>query len=679
MSNRRGRWSTRTLSVAAAVVMLLPLLSVSLILLDQGYMRSQEQLTQVEFSVADVVAQGVANELRNQELALTSLAGNEAIRQLDTQPEEALAAINTFREARPGLNGISLLRADGTAAIQIGGIDPATLPTEFRTAADSALSGGQVAVSDLFRLAEGEVDLVSIIVPIYPTEEQAAVGIPAGALAGFLSVEELIQSFGPATGFGESELAIALVTPSNRSIVVPETTPGGAQLFTAGVFSSGLIKSALGGQRSTITYEDSANSERNAVAVPLDVRGNDWAVVVSSPSVTAFEPNRLLIERGLIGLAIAVMLSLVLAALFGEVIGRPIRALTQQTHRVARGDYREPVVVGGRGEVAALGHAIREMADQLIRQVRDTDSARAEIVRQAERLRDLLRRTVRLQEDERRRLASEIHDAVSPLITGALYQARALKLTANGNGHGGANGDHLDDRNATGLSSVEELLERAMIELHGVIFDLRPPDLDDLGVVAAIERYVTQVNRSGLPCRFDVIGQPMRLAPEARLAIYRIVQEALHNAVRHARADEALVKMEWLPEHLRVTIRDNGSGFDPDDATQRIGLGLLSMRERAAAIGATLEITSRTGSGTAVILDRPIDAFDMIDEPPPGESTPLPMEPVVVEPLPDGNGAFPVGQVAPDGEREDHPRDAPDGAGAAAPGERVTTEDGDRL
>ena len=82
-----------------------------------------------------------------------------------------------------------------------------------------------------------------------------------------------------------------------------------------------------------------------------------------------------------------------------------------------------------------------------------------------------------------------------------------------------------------------------MDELHNVIFALRPPDLDDVGVVAAVERYVNQINRTGLPCELEVVGEQRRPSPETRLSVYRIVQEALHNALRHAHADEALVKL----------------------------------------------------------------------------------------------------------------------------------------
>jgi len=83
------------------------------------------------------------------------------------------------------------------------------------------------------------------------------------------------------------------------------------------------------------------------------------------------------------------------------------------------------------------------------------------------------------------------------------------------------------------------------------------------------------------------------------------VQEALHNALRHAHADAALVRMEWTDDLLRVTISDNGSGFDPDQAANATSLGLLSMRERAASIGASFIIASQPGDGTLVVIERP--------------------------------------------------------------------------
>jgi signal transduction histidine kinase len=258
-------------------------------------------------------------------------------------------------------------------------------------------------------------------------------------------------------------------------------------------------------------------------------------------------------------------------------------------------------VQGGSREIVALREALGEVANRFGEQVRDLEEARAAGAAQAEQLRDLNRRTIRLQEDERRRIAGEIHDAVSPLITGALYQARALRLVIpDGSARPSA-------RLEAALDSISDLLSRAMEELHGVVFALRPPDLDDIGVVAAIERYISQIQRAGLNARLEAEGDPPLLSPEVRLAIYRIVQEALHNALRHAAADEAVVRLEVNDETLRVTIRDNGAGFDPEHATRPSALGLLSMRERAAAIGAAFAVMSRPGDGTTVMIERRIE------------------------------------------------------------------------
>jgi two-component system, NarL family, sensor histidine kinase DegS len=180
---------------------------------------------------------------------------------------------------------------------------------------------------------------------------------------------------------------------------------------------------------------------------------------------------------------------------------------------------------------------------------------------------------------------------------------RALKMRDAGS-NGFLNGA-IEEEQKTGLDEASDLLQQSMEELHNVIFDLRPPDLDDLGVVAAVDRYVQQINRTGLPSQLEVVGEQRRLSPEVRLGVYRIIQESLHNALRHAHADEALVKLEFLDDRLRVSVRDNGSGFEPESAMRSTSLGLLSMRERAAAIGADLEIVSRPGAGTIVVLERP--------------------------------------------------------------------------
>ncbi|HET8524719.1 MAG TPA: ATP-binding protein, partial [Thermomicrobiales bacterium] len=538
----------------------------------------------------------------------------------------------------------------GTIVTSAGSITPEPFLAEFGPALQTALGpGNKIGVSDPIDVPGSEDnDSITIVVPVLAEDEKSAEGKPIGAIGAFLSIDRLQRTFVQPARFASNDTTIAVVG-QNGVVVSPQNTL--VQTVKQTELLQGPIAAAVGGQRGQSTYSDADGHERLAVLAPVDYQPASWAVLVTSPSPTAYGPNRALLERGLIALGGAVLLTLILAVIFGELTARPLRQLTSQAVTISKGDFSQPVRSVGRGEIATLSASFADMARRLTSQVRDVEAARTEVEVQAERLRELLRRTVRLQEDERRRIAAEIHDAVSPLITGALYQARAIQLSVdghvhmngtsgdsgNGNGNGGGNGNgaqrHADANGASdgyaetlesSLTAVTELLERAMADLHDVIFSLRPPDLDDLGIVAAIDRYVRQINRTGLPARLEVSGDQQRVSPEARLGIYRVVQEALHNALRHAQADEAVVKLEWMDDLLRITIRDNGSGFDPEHAARPTSLGLLSMHERAAAIGAKLEISSRPGGGTAVILERPLD-------------TEFVLEPLV-DPLPDDDG-----------------------------------------
>lgn len=616
------RWSLRTRFVAAASVCLLPLLAVVLFVLNQSLDNSRDQILDNEIAISNVVAQTLAQNLDDHRTLLTALSENPEVSspQIDS---DAAAVFEDAMTYRASLKGLFLIDADGNAST-FRGFDPNPLLSNatLKSLIDSALNAGSFSISNTITVPNSDnVKVVALITPILPQSDDTSgsvsvEGKPVGAVGAFIDVDRLRRAFAPAAEFG-SDLTITIV--SDTAVIADQS---GAESQTADLTTrlSKPIAEALTGKRARAEYEDGAGRTRLAVVTPIMFEGARWAVLVTNPSPTSYLPNRTLLERGLIALAAAVVLTLALAVLFGELTARPLRQLTRQATAIATGQPNVPLQPIGRGEVANLSAAIRDMAYRLTREVRDTDSAREEVARQAELLRDLLRRTVRLQEDERRRIAGDIHDAVSPLITGALYQTRAMRLSnGNGNGDVHSNGHAAQDES---LATVSDLLERSMAELHDVIFALRPPDLDDLGVVAAIDRYVQQINRTGLPCRLDVIGEAQRLSPEARLAVYRIVQEALHNALRHAHADEALVKMEWLDDRLRVTIRDNGSGFDPEQSSSPTSLGLLSMRERAAAIGATLEIASRPGSGTAIIIERPL-AEDLVTVSLPLDADPL--------------------------------------------------------
>ncbi len=589
-----------------ASLCLVPLLLVLVYVIQESLDESREKTIENEVAIGEVIAKNVSQTLDENVVVLTDIASVESVRTLN--PEQAQITIGQFLRARPSLYGIMLVSADGRQLVTTSGnLDPEQVLPRIQSDLDTLFTVGEPTITGLLPAAVSEGSgAVGLIVPVRSdpadTSAEAEPGVPVAALVGLLNVERLGRSFTSAFSIAQTD-TIAAVVAGDQVIISQTNTEQTSEAIVSEMAAP--IAAAVTGKRSNLTYSTTDGEERVAIFAPVEYSGANWAVVVSNPAPTVSGESRDFVVRALVALGLAVIVTLVLAMLLGELVSQPIRKLTTQTAAIAHGDYSRPVETAGSGELVALSEAVGEMADRLTTQVRDLDAARIEVAAQAERLRDLLRRTVRLQEDERRRIAGDIHDAVSPLITGALYQTRAIQL-GNGNGDHGATGENgTSERDAENLIAINQLLERAMDELHAVIFALRPPDLDDLGVEAAIERYVDQIDRNGLPCQFEVVGEARRLSPEARLAVYRIVQEALHNALRHAHADAALVRMEWTDDLLRVTISDNGSGFDPDQAAHATSLGLLSMRERAASIGASFIIASQPGDGTLVVIERP--------------------------------------------------------------------------
>jgi signal transduction histidine kinase len=604
----RRRWSLRTRFLLAASACLVPLLVVVAYVLYQSLEHSREQLIDVETAVGEVVQTGLESALGENAEVLSNLAADDGIQSLSEQAsaEPLSAAIKNRRY----LAALFLVDQRSEFVAFTGPPDPTQLRNNMDAAIQRSLQFGEVGVSAPLTINIGEPEavaskVVAITVPVFSGDTTE--GQPIGALGALLSVKRLESALFP---FGSGQTAIAVVDGDGDVIASRAFGLEGdlTDQDQADTFAK-PIAAALNGTRGDFAYEDSSGEERLAVYIPVDFEGADWSVLVTSQAPTTYGPNRTLLQNGILALASAVFATLLLALFLGETIARPLRRLTAQASAIAHGDFAQPLMTddlpSAGDEVGRLRIAFRNMATRLAMQVNDLEVARRDREFQADELRELHRRTVRLQEDERRRIAGEIHDAVSPLITGALYQARALRL---------ANGSTPPAERDEGLAAVGDLLAQATDELHGVIFDLRPPDLDDLGVVAAIERFVPTIQRTGLTCTLNIDGEMPNLTPEVRLGIYRIVQEALHNIVRHAGADQASVRLEVLTEMLRVTIQDNGAGFDAERAVRPTSLGLLSMRERAAAIGASFQINSTPGLGTAVVIERPFAGEDRSPE-----------------------------------------------------------------
>lgn len=238
--------------------------------------------------------------------------------------------------------------------------------------------------------------------------------------------------------------------------------------------------------------------------------------------------------------------------------------------------------------------------EELQRTLADLNSAR----RRQDELRDYASLVTRVQEEERRRLARELHDDTAQALI-------ALSLGLDGLGSAVAKVD-LPPRDREWLTSLQALADHTLDEVRRACRDLRPSILDDLGLRAALEWLCDGSNSRGVASSFLCSGSVRPLAPEADIAIFRIAQETLSNVWRHAQATRVEVELKYLPDKLLLRIQDNGKGFQLEQITvaqhgSQSGLGLLGMRERAMLIGAELMINAQPGVGCSITLALPFE------------------------------------------------------------------------
>ena len=241
----------------------------------------------------------------------------------------------------------------------------------------------------------------------------------------------------------------------------------------------------------------------------------------------------------------------------------------------------------------------------IYRDISEHKQAEAALRQTNERLQELSRRLFQVQEDERRHLARELHDQMGQALTAAKLNLQAAQRLEER----GLIARKLDD----GIAVLETLLQQA----RQICLDLRPPLLDDLGLVPALRWYLDQqAQRAGLRIEFFADPALERMSPEIETACFRVAQEALTNVVRHARAQTVSVELHRTPEALHLVVRDDGIGFDVMTAEQQgVSLGLLGMRERVTLLGGEMDCKSAPGRGTEIHAFFPVRTRSDAQEP----------------------------------------------------------------
>lgn len=213
----------------------------------------------------------------------------------------------------------------------------------------------------------------------------------------------------------------------------------------------------------------------------------------------------------------------------------------------------------------------------------------------------LLQKLITAQEDERKRIARELHDETSQSLSSFLL---GLKLI-----EGSKDLEQVKER----TGELRELVSQTLNDIHNLALELRPTILDDLGLLAAVERYIASITeKTGIEIDLQVLGlEKISLRPEVETAVYRIIQEALTNVVKYAQAESISILVERQGSHLIVIIEDDGIGFDlnklQEPSLEYKHLGIFGMEERASIVGGSFSIESEPGIGTTVYFRLPLE------------------------------------------------------------------------
>ena len=310
------------------------------------------------------------------------------------------------------------------------------------------------------------------------------------------------------------------------------------------------------------------------------------------------------LRRMLLVLGLATLTLASLAAwLYVRHVVRPILALRDAAGRIARGHLDEPVTVRRQDEIGDLAEAFDSMRTHLLEAQREhlhwEQELEDRVEAQAAQVKQLLGRVISAQEAERKRIARELHDGATQMVTTLLLQVEGMASA-------------LEPDSVVAIEvapAARDYAARALEEIRRVILDLRPPALDDLGLVPGLRDYAEQrLGEATVRVDFRTEGEAADLDGNLEIAVYRIAQEAINNVASHSGANHASVTLEFKPDALRVVVEDNGVGFVLEEALKKTsGVGIAGMLERAEILGGHLSVLSTPGVGTRVSLEVPIE------------------------------------------------------------------------
>ena len=415
-------------------------------------------------------------------------------------------------------------------------------------------------------------------------------------------------------------LAGGQIDPKERSLpILSQPTELGETSYIDIIDSNGVILDSSDPGRILNNSPGGAEQTTPVVTESAYLATAPWSVVIGQSEKEAMAPVHAMQQRFIIFGASAVVIALFLSWGMARSLVKPIRQLTAAAENISQGNLSQPVPQLGSDEIGKLSRSFdtmrvalqdsllqiqtwnKELETKVEERTRQLEESYREIARKGAAHEELLRKVLTIQEEERKRIARELHDETSQSLVSLVMRVEAIKAIPAG----------ANDKLQAMLLDMKNLTVKTIDNVHKIIFDLRPSILDDLGLLSAIRWYTgNRLEPLGIQARVEVTGEERKLSPPAEIALFRVVQEAINNIVKHAEAHSVVLSVEFKESTIMIEVEDDGKGFDegavsliPDKAQ---GVGLLGMKERIALLGGEFRIVSGPGKGTHLTVEVPL-------------------------------------------------------------------------
>ena len=583
---------------------------------------STRQSLENQLTIATLVASSLDHRLNT---ALTLLQATAAQPELNQSDPDARNA--ALREAQLRLSAYGqrlLLLDDGGMVLWTDPLDPSLLSQPYPNfdRVQSSLGVNPQSVSNLCRPPDSSSSYVLLTVPILTTPPE---GEGQEVVSGFL-VEEV-----PAEQLGLQEV-LSRIAPDTDSYI--EVVDYEGMVLAASLPALCLEKGDHADQFTRLIdshqptvgtchqchpgngEQQISRTEEVLAFAPLSAA--PWGVAVRRPADQVMAPVRYLRRQVLLGGGAALIATWLVTWFIARQIVGPIQSLDKASAQFAAGNLRVPIPERGVGEVARLAANMEQMRVRLETTLEDHrrwNEALEEMVEERTRelstlyeqlqgreamCKRLLGKVLTAQEEERARLARELHDTIGQSLTAIIMTTTAVESS-------------LPTAFASGkekLTQVRDIAAQALRDLRNLIFDLRPEVLDDLGLALALRSQIKKyLEPLGVKAQLRASGLKDQLPAEVETAVFRVVQEAITNIARHAQATEAHISLTRKDDRLIVRVEDNGIGFDPALVMEegQKAWGLRGMEERITLLGGKFYIGSKPGQGTLVLAEVPLE------------------------------------------------------------------------